>query len=396
MAYALDWIHLVVRWAHFIAGVSWIGASFYFVWLDNNLRAPTPEDRVRGVSGDLWSVHGGGFYHNQKYLTGPRDEPLTEDLHWFKWEAYTTWFTGLALLAILYWAGASTYLIDPSVMALTPPVAIAISIATLVVGWFVYDALCKLLVERPALLGGLIALFILLVDWALFHVFSARAAAIHVGAMIGTIMVVNVMAVVIPGQRAMLAEIRAGREPNPRPGFLGKVRSVHNTYFTLPVLFSMISGHFPMSFSGPYGWLSLALICAAGVLVRLFFVLTHKRRFVIALPLAALVLLVLVAIANAPRPSAGARGVLVSFAQVEPIIRQRCAVCHAAHPVQPGFAGAPEGIMLDSPVRIAGAAARIYQQAVITKAMPLGNITKMSDLERALIAQWFTQGAKTR
>lgn len=398
LPYALDWLHLVLRWAHFIAGISWIGASFYFVWLDNHLTPPAPADRERGVHGELWSVHGGGFYHNQKYLSGPRDEPLTQNLHWFKWEAYTTWLTGFGLLALLYWVGAQTYLIDPSVLDLKPTVAIAISIATLIVGWYVYDALCRVFVDRPQLLGVLVSVFVLIADWALFRVFSARAAALHLGAIIGTIMVVNVLAIIIPGQRKMLAEIRAGHEPDTRPGYLGKVRSVHNTYLTLPVLFIMISGHFPFSFSGSYGWLMLALICAAGVLVRRFFVLTHKGRFVVALPIAAAILLLAVAVASAPRASGPAlqSGDPVAFATVQSIVAQRCASCHAARPTQAGFTSAPAGLELDTPERIARAAARIDQQAVVTKAMPLGNITQMTPAERATIARWYAQGAKTQ
>ncbi|HZW54242.1 MAG TPA: urate hydroxylase PuuD, partial [Candidatus Elarobacter sp.] len=215
----LDWLNLVARWAHLIAGISWIGASFYFVWLDDSLTAPESADDVRrGMSGELWAVHGGGFYHNQKYLTGPRGEPLTENLHWFKWEAYSTWITGMAMLAIVYWAGASSYLIDRSVLDLTPPAAITISIASLVIGWLVYDGLCRALGSRPAVLWTAVVAFLLFADWALFHIFGGRAAYVHVGAIIGTIMVANVFFVVIPGQKRMLAQIRAGREPDPRPG----------------------------------------------------------------------------------------------------------------------------------------------------------------------------------
>jgi uncharacterized membrane protein len=393
--YILSWLDLVVRWFHFVAGISWIGASFYFVWLDNNLIAPAKAvDRDNGVLGELWSVHGGGFYHNQKYLTGPVREPLPEDLHWFKWEAYTTWLSGIALMAIVYWAGARTFLIDPSVMALTPPAAIAISIASLIVGWFVYDGLCRMFERAPRVLAVAIFVFLAFASWALYHIFSGRAAFLHVGAIIGTIMVANVFFVIIPGQRRMLAQIRAGQRPDPRPGMLGKMRSVHNTYLTLPVLFTMISSHFPMTYSGPHGWLVLIALGIAGVLVRYFFVLTHKARMLWVLPAAAAIVIIVTAILLAPRGSANATAAPVSFAQVQPIFAQRCAVCHAAHPTQPGFANAPGGVLLDTPAHIAANAARVDAQAVQSRAMPLGNLTHMTDAERSLVGAWIDQGAK--
>jgi uncharacterized membrane protein len=390
--YVLDWLNLLLRWAHLIAGISWIGASFYFVWLDDSLSAPeNPDDVRRGMSGELWAVHGGGFYHNQKYLTGPRGEPLTEDLHWFKWEAYSTWITGMAMLAIVYWAGASTFLIDKSVLDLTPPAAISLSIATLIGGWLGYDLLCRIFRSRPVLLWTAVAVFLLALDWVLFHLFGGRAAAIHVGSVLGTIMVANVAHVIIPGQRRMLAQIRAGREPDPRPGQLGKMRSVHNTYLTLPVLFIMISNHYPMTYAGPNGWLILAAISAAGVLVRRFFVLSHKRRYVVSLPVAAAIVLAAVAIAirpQAPAPSA------IRYAQVQPIVAQRCTVCHAAKPTQPGFSIAPAGIFLDTPEHVQANASRIATQAVTTHAMPLGNVTHMTDAERATLGAWISSGAR--
>jgi len=393
--YVLAWLDLVVRWFHFVVGISWIGASFYFVWLDNHLVSPAKtEDRENGVIGELWSVHGGGFYHNQKFLTGPTREPLPEDLHWFKWEAYSTWLSGMALLAIVYWAGAQTFLIDPSVMRLSPAAAIAISIASLIIGWFVYDGLCRMLERHPRVLAASIFIFLVFASWALYHIFSGRAAFIHVGAIIGTIMVANVFFVIIPGQRRMLAQIRAGQRPDPRPGILGKMRSVHNTYLTLPVLFTMISSHYPMTYSGTYGWLVLIAIGIAGALVRYFFILTHKARMVWVLPAAAAVVIIVTAITLAPRNVANAGAATVSFAQVQPIFAQRCAVCHAAHPTQPGFALAPDGVLLDTPQHIVANAARVREQAVTTHAMPLGNTTGMTDAERTLVGTWIDQGAK--
>jgi uncharacterized membrane protein len=397
-SYLLDWLNLLARWAHVIAGISWIGASFYFVWLDDSLTPPEkPDDARRGMFGELWAVHGGGFYHNQKYPTGPRGEPLTETLHWFKWEAYATWITGMAMLALIYWAGASTYLIDKSVLDLSPGAAVTISIASLVIGWLVYDGLCRLIGSRPVVLWTALAAFFLFADWALFHVFGGRAAYIHVGSIVGTIMVANVFFVIIPGQKRMLAQIRAGREPDPRPGRLGKMRSVHNTYLTLPVLFIMISNHYPMTYSSPQGWIVLAILSAAGVLVRRFFVLSHKHRYVVALPVAAALLLAAAAFVVAPRAQPAARGrtpAAVSYAQIAPIVAQRCSVCHAAKPRQPGFTAPPMGVLLDTPEHVRTNATLIEQQAVETHAMPLGNVTNMTGAERAKLGAWIAAGAK--
>jgi uncharacterized membrane protein len=397
--YVLDWANLLIRWFHLTAGIAWIGASFYFVWLDNNLTAAAKAaDTADGVAGELWSVHGGGFYHNQKYMTGPRNEPLTHDLHWFKWEAYTTWLSGMALLAVVYWASAGTMLVDKDVLDISPGVAIAISIAAIVAGWLVYDVLCRMLEPYPLALGICVYALVVAASYALFHVFGARAAYIHVGAIVGTIMVANVFFIIIPGQKKMLAQIRAGEVPDPRPGKLGKIRSVHNTYFTLPVLFIMISNHFPMTYGSPYGWLVLAAISAAGVLVRQFFLMTHKHRIVPALPAAAAVLLGIVAFALAPRTSpsvaAAGGGAEVRYAEVAPIVAARCAVCHAAHPTEAGYASAPEGVMLDTPEHIAANAQRIYEQAVQTHAMPLGNATGITVAERATLGRWISAGAK--
>ena len=393
--YALQWLSLVVRWFHFTAGIAWIGASFYFVWLDDNLNRALPDAlKRRGMEGELWSVHGGGFYHNEKYRTGPVGEPLPRDLHWFYWEAYSTWLSGIAMLAIVYWAGASTFLIDKDVLALTVPQAIAISIGSLVAGWFVYDALCRIFEKNPIALWTAIGLFLLFADWALFHVFGSRAAFIHVGSIIGTVMVWNVFFVIIPGQRRMLAQIRAGETPDPHPGLLGKQRSVHNTYFTLPVLFIMISNHYPMTYSGPYGWLVLAGLSIAGVLVRRFYVLTHFKRFIIALPIAAVAIVIAIALLIAPHPSTSVAGSAATFTEIAPIVTERCAVCHAAHPTYAGITAAPAGVLLDSPAHIVANASQIRAQAVTTHAMPLGNVTHITQTERAKLGAWIDAGAK--
>ena len=394
-AYIVDWLSLLTRWLHLISGIAWIGASFYFVMLDNSLTQPkNPDDTKRGVFGELWAVHGGGFYISQKFLTGPKGEPLTENLHWSKWEAYTTWLSGIALLALIYWLGASSYLIDRSVMALSPPTAIAISIASLVGGWFVYDGLCRLLEGKENVLAALVFVFIMACAWVLFHVFSARAAYIHVGAIIGTIMVANVFFHIIPGQKRMVADIRAGRDPDPRPGIIGKQRSVHNTYFTLPVLFVMISNHYPMTYSHPQGWLVLGVIMLAGVLIRQFFVLRHSGNVKWALPAAGVALLAGVAVAIAPK-IADSGGGRVTFANVQGVLRERCLQCHASQPTQPGFAQPPKGVLLETPEQVAANAPKIAE-TVGNKYMPIGNLTQMTDDERALIATWFAQGAATR
>jgi len=394
-AYIVDWLNLLVRWLHLVTGIAWIGASFYFVMLDNSLSPPKkPEDAKRGVFGELWAVHGGGFYNSQKYLTGPKGEPLSENLHWSKWEPYSTWLSGMALLAIIYWYGASSFLIDPGVRALTPPVAVAISIAFIVGGWIVYDGLCRVLAGRENVLAGAMLTLVMVAAWALFHVFGARAAFVHVGAMIGTMMVANVFFHIIPGQKRMVADIRAGREPDPTPGIIGKQRSVHNTYFTLPVLFVMISNHYPMTYSHPYGWLVLGVIMLAGVLIRQFFVLRHKGRTMWALPALAVLLLIGLAVALAPAPTApAANSASVTFAQLKTVLDARCVACHATQPTQPGFAQPPKGIVLETPEQIGQNAAKIAE-TVANRYMPIGNLTQMTDEERALVAAWFAQGAK--
>ena len=392
--YIVDWLNLGVRWLHFIAGIAWIGASLYFVMLDMSLKPPqNPADAKRGVSGELWAVHGGGFYVSQKFLVGPKGEPLSADLHWSKWEAYTTWLSGMALLALIYWYGANAYLIDRTVMELSVPAAIAISAGSLVAGWLVYDTLCKVIKHDLALS---IVIYVLLVAaaWGYGQVFGGRAAYVHVGALIGTIMVWNVFFHIIPGQKQMVAEIRAGQDPDPTPGIVGKQRSVHNTYFTLPVLFIMISNHYPMTYGNRHGWAILAVFMLAGALIRQYFVLRHVGKNVVALPAVATVLLLGLAIAIAPAPRAAAPATAgVSFAKVQPIIAERCTVCHAAKPTFPGFQQPPGGLTFDTPEQIKAAAPRIHQQTIATQAMPIGNLTKMTDDERALLGKWLAEGA---
>jgi uncharacterized membrane protein len=394
--YGLEWLNLLVRWLHLIVGIAWIGASFYFVWLDNSIRPPKPGSDLEkaGVSGELWAVHGGGFYNPQKYLVAPKQLP--EELHWFKWEAYSTWLSGFSLLFIVYYFNASAMMIDKSVADLSPVQAVAIGLGSLAIGWVVYDLLCKSpLGKRDGLFGIVIYLLLVGAAFALTHLLGGRAAYIHVGAMIGTIMVGNVLMQIIPGQRKLVEAMKVGKAPDPTYGQRAKQRSVHNNYFTLPVLFIMISNHYAMTYNHAYNWLVLAAIMAAGALIRHFFNLKHKGRIAWGYPLAGVALLLLVAIAIAPRPAPQmANAQAADFGRVHAIIEQRCAVCHSDKPTQAGFATAPAGVMLQTPALIHQNAARVYQQAVQLKAMPIGNLTGMTDEERAIIGKWYEAGAK--
>jgi uncharacterized membrane protein len=396
--YGLEWLNLIVRWLHIITGIAWIGASFYFVWLDNSIRPPAPGSELakKGVSGELWAVHGGGFYNPQKYLVAPAELP--KDLHWFKWEAYSTWLSGIALLTIAYYFNAQAMMVDKSVADLSSLQAVGIGIGTLVIGWTVYDLLCRSpLGQRDGLFGVVIFALITGAAYVLTHLLSGRAAYIHIGAMIGTIMVGNVLMLIIPGQRKMVDAMSAGRLPDPIHGQKAKQRSVHNNYFTLPVLFIMISNHYAMTYRNDHAWLVLAFIMAAGVFIRHFFNLRHKGRVEWRYPAIGVALLLAVAVAIAPpRPvaTAPAADPAAAFSSVQSVITQRCAVCHSAHPTQPGFATAPAGITFDSADQIHQNAEKIYKQAVQLKAMPIGNLTNMTDTERAQIAAWFEAGAK--
>ena len=398
LAYGVDWLNLLVRWLHLITGIAWIGASFYFVWLDNSIRPPKPGSDLakKGVSGELWAVHGGGFYNPQKYLVSPAELP--SDLHWFKWEAYATWLSGFSLLFIVYYFNASAMMIDKSVADLSQGQAIAVGLGSLLFGWIVYDALCRSpLGKREGLLAIVMYVFIVAMAYVLTHFLSGRAAYIHVGALIGTIMVGNVLMLIIPGQRRMVEAMQAGGLPDPKHGQKAKQRSVHNNYFTLPVLFIMISNHYAMTYRNDHAWLVLAFIMAAGVLIRHFFNLRHKGRVEWRYPVAGVALLLGVAVAIAPpapvavAPSADPAA---AFQKVEAIIAQRCVACHSAHPTQPGFATAPLGMVLDTDQQIHQSAEKIYKQAVQLKAMPIGNLTNMTDAERATIAAWYESGAK--
>ncbi len=396
--YALEWMNLIVRWLHLITGIAWIGASFYFVWLDNTIRPPAAGSELanKGVSGELWAVHGGGFYNPQKYLVAPRELP--KELHWFKWEAYSTWLSGFALLTIVYYFNAQAMLVDKSVADLSSLQAVGIGLGSLLLGWTVYDLLCRSKLGKHDLaFGAVMFVFLVASAWVLGHFLSGRAAYIHVGAMIGTMMVGNVLMLIIPGQRKLVDAMMAGRAPDPIHGQKAKQRSVHNNYFTLPVLFIMISNHYAMTYRHEHAWLVLAVIMAAGVLIRHFFNLRHKGRVVWGYPIAGVALLLALAVALAPKaPVAAAAGAdpVAQFARVQAIVSVRCVACHAAHPTQPGFATAPAGVTLTDAALIRQHAARVYLQAVQLKAMPIGNLTQMTDAERSEVGAWYEAGAK--
>jgi uncharacterized membrane protein len=393
VAYVAEWLNLVLRWAHMIVGIAWVGASFYFIWLDNHLHKPLdPADAAKGIVGEVWAIHGGGFYTAKKFTLAPATLP--PELHWFKWEAYTTLITGFFLLCLVYYYGAEIALIDPSVMALDKTEAIALGLASMVIGWLVYDGLCRSAFgDDDAVLGGLLFLFCAAAAWALCHVFSGRGAYIHFGAMLGTIMALNVYFVIIPGQRELVKAKAEGRTPDPRYGLMGRQRSVHNTYFTLPVLFTMISNHYAGLYGHEWNWVLLLMISVAGALIRVWFVQRHKgdpNPLVLA---SGLVVLALTALLALPRPSDDGGGP-AAFDQVQPIIQARCVSCHAARPTQEGIVAPPKGLILETPAEIHARAAAIYQQAAASRVMPPGNMTHITDAERRMIARWFKGGAQ--
>ena len=380
-AYLLDWLTLLARWAHIVVGIAWIGASFYFIWLDNHLEAARDSE----FAGELYAIHGGGFYRAQKYRLAPAELPAT--LHWFKWEAYWTWITGFVLLVLVYYVNADFYLIDPAVMKLSRGAAIGISLGSLVVGLALYEGLCRSPLERSEVWFSLVlVLFLGLAAWGLTQVFSGRGAFIHFGAILGTLMAGNVAHVIIPGQRELVRAKQEGRVPDERFAARGNQRSIHNTYFTLPVIFTMISGHHAMTFGHSWNWLVLVAMALAGALVRLWFVARHKGRAPAWTLVLGLVLVGLVMVMLVPRPPTEAR--TADFSEVKQVLDLRCLNCHSEKPSFPGLAEAPKGVKLDTPERIEAQRLQIHQQTVLTRAMPPANITSMTDEERALLDRW--------
>jgi len=407
-SYLLDWANLLLRWVHVITAIAWVGSSFYFVFLDSSLTPPVDEDlRRQGVSGELWAVHGGGFYHPVKFAVSPPQLPA--HLHWFFWESYSTWLSGFALFTVSYLWSAGTYLIDKSVMQWAPPAAVAVALGFLVVFWLAYDTICRVFGQRrngEAIVGALVAVLVCAAAWLACHWFAGRAAFLLMGAMIATSMSANVFFWIIPGQKKVIASIRAGEPVDPVHGKRGKQRSVHNTYFTLPVLFAMLSNHYSFTYTHPHNWLVLVLMMFAGAAIRQFFVLRHGfklGRNPHPWPYAAVGGLVIVAVlvwlAPAPVPPSASNsvapgqgnasaGAVLNYQSLQPLLAQRCYACH-------GEAVQMKNVRLDSPQGVASHAQAIYQQVVVTRIMPMNNATGITEAERLLIKQWFESGAHT-
>ena len=401
IAYLFDWLNLLLRWAHVITAVAWIGASFYFVMLDNSLSPPTHDDLKRkGVDGEMWAVHGGGFYHSNKYMVAPRWLPLPQNLHWSYWESYSTWLTGFGLFTTLYLYNAGTFLVDKTVFDWTPGAAIGAALGFLAAFWLIYDGICRTLGQRKngdIVVGLCVFVFVVFASWLACQLFAGRAAFLLVGAMLATAMSANVFFWIIPGQRKVVASLRAGETPDPVHGKRGKQRSVHNTYFTLPVLIAMISNHYGWLYQGPNNWLVLVLLMLAGALIRHSFVARHKAHVLgkrtpwehaVA---GTLVLLGLAIWLAPPPPSAAAQAAAakpVTFAEVKTVIDQRCVMCHNAQLQN-------KNIALHTPELIQQHAQAVYQQTSVLKLMPMNNATQITEDERALIQRWFEAGAPT-
>lgn len=383
-----DWIELALRWIHIVTGAAWIGTSFYFNWLNNHVRpSETPEE---GVGGDLWSVHGGHFYRVVKYTVAPPKLPTV--LHWFKWEAYFTWITGFCLLCVAYYLQAGTMVVDASVKPLESWQAISIGLSVLAGGWVIYHFACKSpLGGKPVVMAALGFVAMTALAFGLAQVFGSRAAYIHIGALIGTIMAANVFFVIIPNQRVMVDAMTAGKDPEARLGLEAAQRSLHNNYLTLPVLFIMVSNHYPMTYGHKWNWALLAGISLAGAVTRHWFNLRGKgKNNVYILPIAT-AMMVAMAFVTMPKSFDDHRA--VSFDEIRPLMETHCVQCHSATPTFTGIATAPQGVMLDTPAQIRTMAQRINTQVVVSGVMPLGNSTGMTQEERDLIGAWFHQGA---
>jgi uncharacterized membrane protein len=395
--YLLDWANLLLRWAHVIVAIAWIGSSFYFVFLDNSLLKPQDPDLLaKGVDGELWAVHGGGFYNPQKYMVAPKSLP--DHLHWFFWESYSTWLTGFALFTVLYLFNASSFLIDKNVYDWSPLAAVHAALAFLLVFWLVYDRLCRWVGERQgqvggdALVGSLVLVYVVAASWLACQLFAGRAAFLLVGAMMATAMSANVFFWIIPGQRKVIAQMKAGEPVDPIHGQRAKQRSVHNTYFTLPVLIAMLSNHYGWLYQGSTNWLVLVLLMLAGALIRHSFVVRHKalamgKRVPWEYAIGGTLVLVGLAIWLAPAPQPAAAALPTpTLAQVKQVVDQRCTLCHNAAVQQ-------KNVALHTPELIRQHAQNVYQQVAVLKVMPLNNATQMSDAERTLIRRWFEAGA---
>ncbi|MBT9487884.1 MAG: urate hydroxylase PuuD [Rubrivivax sp.] len=401
-AYLIDWANLLLRWAHVITAIAWIGSSFYFVMLDNSL-SPTPHDdlKAKGVDGELWAVHGGGFYHSNKYMVAPRWLPIPQNLHWSYWESYSTWLTGFALFTVSYLFHASSFLIDKTVFDWSPAAAIAAALGFLAAFWLIYDGICRTLgqgAKGDLIVGGSVLVFVVFASWLACQLFAGRAAFLLVGAMLATAMSANVFFWIIPGQRQVIASLRAGENPDPVHGRRGKQRSVHNTYFTLPVIIAMLSNHYGWLYQGPHNWAVLVLLMAAGALIRHSFVARHKahvqgRRAPWEHAVVGVALLIGLAIWLAPPPpSAEAQAAAarpVAWAEVQAVVEQRCLICHNAQVQQ-------KNVALHTPALVQQHAQQVYQQVVLLKLMPMNNATGITEAERALLKRWYESGAPVR
>jgi uncharacterized membrane protein len=404
-AYLLDWANLLLRWAHVITAIAWIGSSFYFVLLDNSLSPPAERElKDKGVDGEMWAVHGGGFYHSNKYMVAPRWKPLPQNLHWSYWESYSTWLTGFALFTVLYLFNAGSFLIDKSVYDWSPTMAIVTSLGFLVAFWLIYDLICRAFGRRSngdLIVGVLVFVFVVFASWLACQLFAGRAAFLLVGAMLATTMSANVFFWIIPGQRTVVADLRAGRNPDPVHGQRGKQRSVHNTYFTLPVIVAMLSNHYGWLYQGPNNWLVLVLLMLAGALIRHSFVARHKahvlgRRAPWEHAIVGTLVLVAMAAWLAPKPpsaeqQAAAKAAAAQpagYAQVHAVLEQRCLLCHNAQVQQ-------KNVALHTPELLKQHAQQVFQQVSVLKLMPLNNATQMTDAERDLIKRWHDAGAPT-
>ncbi|RWO02757.1 urate hydroxylase PuuD [Mesorhizobium sp.] len=397
-----DWLSFAVRWLHVVTSIAWIGSSFYFVALDLGLRQ-RPGMPV-GAFGEEWQVHGGGFYHIQKYLVAPTEMP--EHLTWFKWESYATWLSGFAMLCVVYYAGADLFLIDPNVLAMSVRTGILLSLATIGVGWVVYDLLCRSPLGRSDT-GLMLVLYgvLVFIAWGLTHLFTGRAAFLHLGAITATIMSANVFMVIIPNQKIVVADLIAGRKPDPKYGKIAKQRSLHNNYLTLPVLFLMLSNHYPLAFATQFNWVIASLVFIIGVLIRHYFNTMHARKgnptwIWLA---AAVLFVVIIWLSTAPKVLTGevkasstAQVYIASahFPAVRDTVLGRCSMCHAQEPSYEGIYHAPKGVMLDTDAGIAGQAREIYLQAGRSHAMPPANVTHITDKERTLLVAWFEEAGK--
>jgi len=395
-SYLMDWALMLLRWVHVITVIAWIGASFYFVWLDNSLEKPQNPDLLnKGVDGELWAVHGGGFYNPQKYLVAP--QALPPNLHWFYWESYSTWLSGFALFIALYLMNARTYMIDPQIFPMAESTAILLSLGFLAAGLLVYEGICRFLGQKPWLVAAALTLLITLSSYGASQIFQGRAAFLIVGAMLATMMTANVFFWIIPGQRLVTAAMRAGEKVNPIYGQRGKQRSVHNTYLTLPVLFAMLSNHYSMMYNHSMNWLVLVLMMLASVLIRQFFLLRHKKKINWYFPLSGALIMVAVCIWIAPRPETiqAQDTAAPTDASIMEIVQLRCTGCHATQPTLMD-GPAPKNVVLENPKDLEKHAHAIFIQVVQSKIMPLGNITHMTDGERSLLASWYMARSKAQ